>query len=75
MTAKPDGVEGLAMVGEGLMTVAEAAEFLRVSRSKLYQIMDAGELAYAKIGRGRRVPRRAVVELAARNLQGGTKIS
>ena len=69
-----DGVERTALVADGLLTVREAAEFLKLSRSTLYQMMDAGELAYSKIGCSRRIPRRAVVELAARNLQGGTKV-
>ncbi len=59
------------LVAEGLLTVREAAEFLRFSRSRLYELMDAGELAYVKIGRSRRVPRRGVVELASRSLEGG----
>ena len=59
------------LVSEGLLTVHEAAEFLKLSRSRLYELMDAGELAYVKIGRSRRVPRRGVVELATRSLEGG----
>jgi excisionase family DNA binding protein len=68
-----EGTDRTALVEDGLLTVSEAAEFLKLSRSKLYQLMDDGELAYSKIGCSRRIPRRAVVELAARNLQGGTK--
>ncbi len=61
------------MVAEGLLTVREAGEFLRLSRSKVYELMDAGALAFVRLGRCRRIPRLAVVLLAARNLQGGTK--
>ncbi len=64
-----------ALVEDGLMTVAEAARFLRLSRSTLYAIMDRGELRFAKIGRSRRIPKRAVVELAARELRGGTRLT
>lgn len=39
-----------------LATVAEAAEFLNVSRSFVYERMDDGKLAYIKIGRCRRIP-------------------
>jgi len=46
------------LVSEGLLKIREAAEFLKLSRSRLYELMDAGELAYVKIGRSRRVPRR-----------------
>ena len=60
------------LVAEGLLTINESAEFLRLSRAKIYQLMDSGLLCFAKLGRSRRVPRRAVGELAARSLHGGT---
>ena len=63
----------VALVADGLLTVREAAAFLGISRSSLYVLMDRGELPFAKIGRSRRVPRRAVIELAARELRGGVK--
>ena len=53
------------------MTIQEAAEFLSVSRSKLYELMDNGELIFVKLGRSRRIPRRALLDLAASGLQGG----
>ncbi len=59
------------LVADGLVRVAEAQEFSGLSRSKLYELMEAGDLAYVKIGRARRIPRRALIELAARNLTGG----
>lgn len=59
------------LVADGLMTVSEAAKFLGISRSALYNIMDAGELPYVKLGRARRIPRRSVVDLATGNLLGG----
>jgi excisionase family DNA binding protein len=59
------------LVADGLVTVQEAAEFVSISRSKLYELMDTGELVYVKIGRSRRVPRRALIDLAARGLKGG----
>lgn len=58
------------LVGDGLMTVSDAVAFLRLSRSTVYGLMDAGKLTYVRIGRARRIPRRAVVELAAANLVG-----
>ena len=57
-----------AICNAGLQTVKGAAEFLSVSRSTIYSLMDNGELWFVKIGRSRRVPLRAVVELAARGL-------
>jgi excisionase family DNA binding protein len=58
------------LLGHGLMTVAEAAEFLSLGRTTLYGLMDAGRLPYVKIGRARRIPRAALVRLAAENLKG-----
>jgi excisionase family DNA binding protein len=39
-----------------LLTIPEAAQALGVSRSILYQLVLAGEVASIKIGRSRRVP-------------------
>ncbi len=64
-----------ALVEDGLVTVSEAAAFLRLSRSNLYVLMERGELAFVKLGRSRRIPRRAVVALAARGLRGGVRVT
>jgi excisionase family DNA binding protein len=40
---------------EGLATIREAAEFLRVSRATVYVLMDEGRLPSHKIGKSRRV--------------------
>jgi excisionase family DNA binding protein len=53
---------------DGLRTVVEAQEFTRLSRTSLYALMDRGELAFAKIGRRRLIPYRALVELVERGL-------
>ena len=63
------------LVADGLLTIPEAADFLRISRSRLYELMDRGELIYLKLGRSRRIPRRAVIELAARELRGGFNVT
>ena len=39
----------------GLQPVPEVAKFLAISRSKVYQLMDSGELPYVKLGKSRRV--------------------
>jgi excisionase family DNA binding protein len=49
-----------------LLTVAEAATALGLSRSKLYELLAAGEVESVSIGRSRRVPREAVEEFVAR---------
>jgi excisionase family DNA binding protein len=55
---------------EGFADVAEAAEFLSMSRSTVYKLMDAGQLAYAKFGKSRRIPRRALREFGERSMIG-----
>jgi excisionase family DNA binding protein len=59
------------MVEDGLVTVKEAAAFLSISIAKVYGLMGGGELCYIKLGRSRRIPRRALVELATKNLVSG----
>lgn len=61
----------IELVTDGLAAMKEAIQFSGLSRSKIYNLMENGELAYVKIGRARRIPRRALVELAAANLRGG----
>jgi excisionase family DNA binding protein len=58
------------LVADGLKTVREAASFLGISVAGTYQLMARGDLPFVKIGRSRRIPRRALVELAAKNLVG-----
>lgn len=62
------------LVSEGLLSVSDAAEFLQISRAKLYLLMEAGQLHYVKLGRARRIPRRALVMLAATNVRGGWRV-
>jgi len=38
-----------------LHPVTKVAQFLSLSRSKVYAMMDAGELPYVKLGKSRRV--------------------
>jgi excisionase family DNA binding protein len=56
------------LVAAGLVTVREAASFMGISVAGLYALMARGALPFVKIGRSRRVPRRALIELAARNI-------
>jgi excisionase family DNA binding protein len=55
-------------IGVGFVTVSTAATYLGVSRSKVYWMMTAGELPYAKFGRSRRIPRDGLMNLARRCL-------
>jgi excisionase family DNA binding protein len=52
----------------GFVTVPVAARYLQLSRAKLYQMMDAGDLKYCKFGKSRRIPRRALAELVEKCL-------
>lgn len=59
------------LVADGLLTVEQAGRLLSCSRSYLYARMDSGELPFVRLGRARRIPRRAVLEFAASRLTGG----
>ena len=59
------------LVADGAMPVNEATKFSGMSRSFLYAEMEAGRLAYLKLGRARRIPRRALLKLMAGNVVGG----
>jgi len=49
-----------------LLTPAEAAQALGLSRTKVYELMAGGLLRSVKIGTSRRVPREALAELVER---------
>ena len=48
------------LLEHGLMTVKEAASFLRIGRTKVYGLMDSQELPYVKMGKTRRIPKVAL---------------
>jgi excisionase family DNA binding protein len=50
-----------------LQTVSAVAQFLCLSRSKVYAMMDAGELPYVKLGKSRRVRWSDVIRLIEAN--------
>jgi excisionase family DNA binding protein len=62
--------ERVQLIADGFVDVPEAAQFLGISRAKLYTLMDAGELPCAKFGKCRRIPRNALQDHAARCLVG-----
>jgi excisionase family DNA binding protein len=59
---------------DGLVDVSAAAEFLNMSRSSIYGLMDTGHLRYAKIGKARRIPKKELRALVETNLKGGWAI-
>lgn len=49
-----------------LLTPSEAASLLRVSRSTVYRLIEAGELGSLRIGASRRIPMAAIAALTHR---------
>ena len=60
------------MVQEGLVTIEAAREFLDISRASLYRLIDNGTLPTVKLIGARRIPRRALIDLAASRVCRGT---
>ena len=52
---------------ERLVDVREATNFLSLSRTKIYGLMDKGELEFVKIGRSRRIAVSALLALIEAN--------
>lgn len=62
---------------EGLATVAQAAEFLSLSKSAVYELMDCGRLEHCRFPGTkerctRRIPWRVLREFVERNTVGAT---
>jgi len=53
---------------DGVMTIDDACKFLSVSRDYLYRLMKSGQLPWVSLGKYRRIPRRAVMQLLADGL-------
>ncbi len=68
----PDN-EGL--VQEGLITIEGAMDFLDISRASLYRLINDGTLPTVKLIGARRIPRRALIDLAASRVMVGTRSS
>lgn len=48
------------LMAEGLLDAKEAADFLGIGRSKVYDFMASQELPYVKLGKSRRIPKVAL---------------
>jgi excisionase family DNA binding protein len=55
---------------EIMLRVGDAAKLLAASRSFIYKLMDSGQLAYAKFGKARRIPRQALLEYIKKHTVG-----
>lgn len=61
------------MTGLDVLTIAEVAEHLRVSKMTVYRMIHAGDIPALKIGRGFRIERQALADyLAAARTDGGS---
>jgi excisionase family DNA binding protein len=61
------------MVADGFANLFEASMYLRISRSAIYILMNAGELPFAKFGKSRRIPWEALRDYGARSMVGANK--
>ena len=59
---------------EGLATVRQVAEFLSLSRSTIYNLMEKGDLGWVHIGKARRITWAEVDRLVAKNTMGGWNV-
>ena len=67
--------ENESMVQEGLVTIETAREFLDISRASLYRLINDGTLPTVKLIGARRIPRRALIDLAASRVTVGIRSS
>lgn len=62
--------ENNSITSDGLEKIGDAARFLSISRSMVYKLIARGVLPSVRLGGSRRVPVRAVRELARDNIIG-----
>lgn len=68
--SQPDPEDSTVNTTKYLWRVEEVAELLGICRSRVFGLMNAGELASVKIGSSRRVPDQAVRDYVARLSEG-----
>jgi len=56
------------LFADGLLTVREAYTFLRCSSSTFYELMATNAVPWTRVGGRRKIPKRALVDLAAAGL-------
>ncbi len=61
----------LDLVSAGCLSVKDAVRISRLSRTYLYELMQAGKLAYLKVGNRRLIPRRALLDFLAGHVVDG----
>jgi excisionase family DNA binding protein len=59
-------------IDDGLMTIEEACQFARMSRSSLYGLMQRGRLVSVKLGKSRRIPKAGLVAFLGRHVMNST---
>lgn len=64
----PASKADIDLVAHGVLTVREAAAYLRVSVGHIYDLMERGDLVWTRSGRLRRIPVLALHRHLARNL-------
>ena len=60
---------------DGLLTIEEACKFARISRSRLYELMQGGQLVFLKLGKSRRVPKASLINFLQEYLVVGNPTS
>jgi excisionase family DNA binding protein len=55
----------MTLAGRLLVTPVEAATALGISRTRVYELMAAGQLRSVKIGRSRRIPVKVMIAFVA----------
>lgn len=58
----------MELVKDGTADVNEACQFLSIGRSRLYELMTRGDVAYLKVGARRLIPREELRRFLARQM-------
>ena len=57
------------LIAEGLVSLEEAMKFLSISRPTLNRLLDTGALPTVRLVTTRRIPKRAMLDFAARSVE------